>query len=637
MKKLISGLCICACLLVSFLQPVAAREAFVIEDVQIEMQIQEDGTYLVKENYTLDFAQARHGFYRTIPTKYEMQWTNEDTGAIDSEKYYFPVKNITCSTQCSVNYENDGVAIRLGDEDRTVIGKQTYEISYVVHTKDLRYHGAQMLYWDLIGNGFDTTIEHMSYRILMPKAFDAQEVFTNTGGYRENGNDLSYQIEGNIIYGELQSPLHNYESATIKVNLPNDYFQFPEPTDYLFYALLLTIALFVVSAILFYIFGKDDEVFVTVEFQAPQGLDSAGVGFVVDNMVDNKDIISLIIDWANRGYVEIEDENHHMTLKKVKSMEEADTTPYERIFFDAIFPGNTIEVSEADLKKAEVGKGLQQAKLSLSRYFTKHKHRRVYTSASVSLQMGMILMITIPAFACSFAALYMYYELAEMAIGAVFIAILVAVGCVPWIFLMHKRYVLKKSNYMALWAIMLVLNAIFFTITMVMMIAFGNDHAWIYAIVYGICELAMLFMLMFMDKRTKQGNRWLGQILGLKEFIETCEKERLELLVEENPSAFYDILPYAYVLGVSDVWSKKFEHILMQAPSWYHSSTYHGDMFTTYLWWSYFHRSFQNTTTAATYVASSNHGNGGGGFSSGGFSGGGFSGGGFGGGGGGSW
>ena len=30
----------------------------------------------------------------------------------------------------------------------------------------------------------------------------------------------------------------------------------------------------------------------------------------------------------------------------------------------------------------------------------------------------------------------------------------------------------------------------------------------------------------------------------------------------------YDILPYTYVLDVSDVWIKKFETITLQAPSW---------------------------------------------------------------------
>ena len=40
-----------------------------------------------------------------------------------------------------------------------------------------------------------------------------------------------------------------------------------------------------------------------------------------------------------------------------------------------------------------------------------------------------------------------------------------------------------------------------------------------------------------------------------------AEKNQLEMLVEQNPNYYYDILPYAYVLNVSKKWIKKFENI----------------------------------------------------------------------------
>ena len=43
-------------------------------------------------------------------------------------------------------------------------------------------------------------------------------------------------------------------------------------------------------------------------------------------------------------------------------------------------------------------------------------------------------------------------------------------------------------------------------------------------------------------------------------------------MVEKNPTYFYDILPYTYVLGISDKWMKKFEFITIQAPTWYDST-----------------------------------------------------------------
>jgi len=65
----------------------------------------------------------------------------------------------------------------------------------------------------------------------------------------------------------------------------------------------------------------------------------------------------------------------------------------------------------------------------------------------------------------------------------------------------------------------------------------------------------------------------LGKIKGFRTFLETAEKPKLEELVLQDPSYFYSILPYTYVLGVSDKWIKKFEVIALQAPDWYAGNT----------------------------------------------------------------
>ena len=81
----------------------------------------------------------------------------------------------------------------------------------------------------------------------------------------------------------------------------------------------------------------------------------------------------------------------------------------------------------------------------------------------------------------------------------------------------------------------------------------------------------MVACLEYLPKRTPYGNELLGKLRGFKNFLETAEKNKLEAMVNETPTYFYDILPYAYVLGVSDTWMKKFESIATQAPSWYDS------------------------------------------------------------------
>ncbi len=149
-----------------------------------------------------------------------------------------------------------------------------------------------------------------------------------------------------------------------------------------------------------------------------------------------------------------------------------------------------------------------------------------------------------------------------------------------------------------------------------------------YLITYiiGIISIAVLILFAkIMTKRTTYGNEMLGKLRGFKRFLEVAEKPELEALVNENPEYFYNILPYTYALGVSDVWMSQFETIAMQAPDWYAG---YGGTFSTHEFNHFMNGTMKSAQSAMSYSHSS---------SSGGSSGGGSSGGGSGGGGGGSW
>ncbi len=75
------------------------------------------------------------------------------------------------------------------------------------------------------------------------------------------------------------------------------------------------------------------------------------------------------------------------------------------------------------------------------------------------------------------------------------------------------------------------------------------------------CILINLVFTIFMKRKTKYGEEIIARIKGFKEFLEKVEKPKLEELVMENPTYFYDILPYTYVLNISKKWIDKFENI----------------------------------------------------------------------------
>lgn len=158
-----------------------------------------------------------------------------------------------------------------------------------------------------------------------------------------------------------------------------------------------------------------------------------------------------------------------------------------------------------------------------------------------------------------------------------------------------------------------------------------QDVMYLITYIIGIISIAVLILFAkIMPKRTPYGNEMLGKLRGFKRFLETAEKPQLEALVNENPEYFYNILPYTYSLGVSEVWMNQFETIAMQAPDWYVGY----DTFSMYE----FNHFMNDTMRSAQIAMSASPSSDSGGSSSGGSSsGGGSSGGGSGGGGGGSW
>jgi uncharacterized membrane protein YgcG len=177
----------------------------------------------------------------------------------------------------------------------------------------------------------------------------------------------------------------------------------------------------------------------------------------------------------------------------------------------------------------------------------------------------------------------------------------------------------------------LVIALIFWAVCMIIVVATVWGQAYEKAMPFAAIAASAIIGLcaVFIRKRTPQGTEWAGKILGLRRFIVLAERERLQTLVMENPSYFYNILPFAYVLGITDLWIKNFEGIALQPPQWYYGQ----GPFTPVL----FAASFNNAMTMMNTNMTSSPSSGGSGGGGGGFSGGGFSGGGGGGGGGGSW
>jgi uncharacterized membrane protein YgcG len=619
----------CVVLLIPTTAKAAVDDYTLFKNYDVNIVVQENNVLDVTETMTAYFDPGtyHHGIIREIPARLEM---NTDEGY---KKYNIVVSDISVpGYQTKITRDNNYVNIRIGDPDTYASGEVKYTIKYKYDIGDDKIKAFDFLYFNIIGTEWNADIEKATFTVTLPKSFDASKVWTYAGA-RGATRDVDFRVDGNVITGAALEPLGRYEGITLEVRLPEGYFTGVRTAPPFELALYIFMGVLVILAfILFLLFGIDKKVYPTVEFYAPDHLTSAEVGYIIDGNVDNKDVVSLIIYWADKGCLRIEEpKKGDITLIKLKDIP-ADSKKYEASLFYGLFRGG--DRVRIDSLKTTFYTTMQAVKAELADSFSNEK-RRVFTKKSMKAQGWVSFFTALPFAATIFYAIYNNtYEfmvsgiMAAVALIIVLPAIFSVVSLLRnWRSTPHEKRVGKL-----IWRLIL-LALVFFVYWLVSQVfEMPGGLAWAGM----IATLLIAWVSVFIRKRTDIGAEWTGKLIGLQNFIEKAEKDRIELLVQENPSYFYNILPFAYVLGVTEKWAKNFEQIGLQPepPGWY--SGYYGmNMFSTFMFMNAMNHSLNSMST--TMVSKPAPQGGGSGGSFGGFGGGGFSGGGFGGGGGGSW
>ncbi len=614
-----------------FLQvPAYALEAFEIKAYDVKMIVRDDNTYDITETIDVEFSQQRHGIYRTLPLQtYDGLWVSIKDIDVSSHKYSVSRSGAVCT-------------IKIGDASKFASQKERYLISYNYAIGEDNVPHMDELYFDIIGTDWDTYISNVTFEIEMPFEFDKSKISFSYGQYGSVSKDaVSYTVDGKTIKGKLNQKLGIFSGLTIALPLPQGYYvnareRFNLGKFFVKYFVYLLLGLYTVAFLIWYKYGRDRKIFPTVEFYPPKDLTSADIGYIIDGKVDAHDITSLLIYWADKGYLSITETEKKTTFVKRKNFiltKLSDLPPsakdYEREMFDKLFStyGNEIAVSTDQLKNRFYNTVSKVRTMILNRYKFNSKNGIYTVSGEVA---GLV--VKLIAFLAAFVGTFLLYDSMEndpTSTKVVLGLIMAAVVSVPLGSLADLIY--QWSSIIAGKKLLLTIKRIFINVVVLFgMIAMAATYGnfIIIVICFMSCFALMLFS-MYCRKRTELGDSHMEKILGLKDFIINAERDRINTLVEENPKYFYNVLPFAMVLGVTDKWARDFEHIALEPPDWYASE---GGFrtFNSIAMLSVINSSMNSLETSMTSSPASTG-------SGGGSMGGGFSGGGSGGGGGGSW
>lgn len=583
MKKilgLIFGFLICI-----FIAVPAFAENFYITNYDVNINVDKDKTAHVTEKIDVYFTVSSHGIYRTIPLK----------GNIISNISVFP-------QQYRLSNEMDKKEIKIGDPNRMITGPQSYKISYDYSFTDNKNE----FYFNIIGTEWNTEIKKASFSVTMPEKFDSNKAGLSIGRFGTKGfnGGAQFFVNDNTLSGYTTQPLPPNNGITLRVPVPSGYFN--HKTNYTSMSIMsLMFLLTVICWFIWFIYGKDKPVIPVVTFYPPKNYNSAEVELMYRGKATEKGLVSLIFYLANKGYLKISDSMFGFEIEKVKEYD--GNNPVERAFMSALVPNQKTS----------------QIELSVSRTFYRQCQAIINTinKAKIkifeknSISFGLIIPMALCILTLGALTIFSMFGFNISRIFSTGPAILfpiIALIVLITTFASGKKDIFTKV-FIIIW------STGFGGIPLLMLLPhLVINSVTVPVIITGITGLVISSICLYhLPQRNEFGNKMLGEVLGLKQFITVAEKHRLEALLKENPSYVYDVLPYAYVLDVSDKWIKQFEGIMELKPDWYSGGVISAMAFNT------FSNNFSSVTTPSTSNGGVSSSHGGGGHSGGGGGGGG--------------
>ena len=556
-----------------------ADSGWVINRFDARLEISRDGTLDVTETIDARFDEPRHGIFREIPVRYDV-----NGHLYDLRMHLKSVENGEgAGRNRSVTDNGNLIVIKIGDADRTLLGPQTYVIRYRVARAVLWEGDHAVLRWNATGNEWRVPIGQSIVTVVLPEPLDDSKVQYDawTGRYGAKQKDFKKTRVDDRTLRFDSAPLALGEGITVEVAMPESAVLKPSflsqltwwLADNFVYGLIPLGLVAALSA--WNLRGKDIPGLgaIVVNYEPPEGLGPAEVGTLADEQVDLRDVSSVLIDLAVRGFLTIQEVETPGALwgsstdyTFIKKKQPVGLKTYEELIYHKVFGAQ------------------DHAKLSS----LQNKFYDVLPEVRNLLYTGL--------------AKTGYFD-----------------GNPDGV----------RTNWLVLGL---------FAAAATVAAAAGLQYLWIGRfffpplIVTGIALAVIAFFTSrVMPRRTRQGRIAWEKIRGLEEFIRRAEVD--DLKDQERKGVFERLLPYAAVFNLTNRWTKAFDGLYQQPPDWFRPAGNHP--FTMMYFGNSLDRSMNTMNT--TFPSQPRSEGSSSSWSSGGFSGGGSSGGGFGGGGGGSW
>jgi uncharacterized membrane protein YgcG len=604
-----------------------------------DITVARNGTLSVTETIAVyaNGEQIRHGIYRDFPTRY-----TDKNGA--NVHVRFDVTRVTRDGHdepYATESIDNGMRVKIGDKDTLIeTGPHTYTLSYMTARQIGFFDTYDELYWNVTGNGWIFPIEKASATIHLPAGARIMQnaFYTGTQGSSARNAEADL-ISPDTIHFSTDEPLGSHEGLTVAAGFAKGAVVPPSAEelrrDFIvdnasaIVALLGVFMLAIFYLVTWWHHGRDPKRGTIIPlFAPPAGLSPEAVRYIHRMSYDRKSFAAALINMAVKGFLTIAQDGSTFTLTRTgKSEAQSALSASEIAMSDALFSGPTdsIELKQAHHTKIQAAIAGLKAKL-------KSECEKNYFITNSGYFLGGLAILGLTG-----AAAAALSENGGVAGAAMLWLSLWSVGTT---FIIHQavnawRDVFRGPSPISSFFSALIMTTFATPFTAGLFVGlFLLGHALLLAASVSLAAGGVLAYVFYhlLKAPTALGAHTMDQIDGFKLFLETAEKDRLEILNPPNvtPQMFESFLPYAIALDCENQWSRKFEAQAAAAgvadaqgytPIWYSGNSF--SRLGTAGFASAIGSSLGSAAASAATAPGSSSGSGGGGFSGGGGGGGG--------------
>lgn len=563
-------------------------DGYRIEKFVYKARVHADNTWDITETITVNFLKPRHGIYQNI-NQYAYAWVGPSKKEEKRHTYLTEISNINVEGEkIEISNKDNCRVVRIGDGNKTITGRKTYVIRYTVRYPYDRYKDADFVSHYVLDANWTTSIDSFYYDIwvdkMLPKGFNRNlSLYSHSDWDFVLKNDISLEWDRHRLTGYGANIPYGSDVRLVGY-LPNGFWEneveLSDSTPRMLLA--ITISLFTILLVMLLCYRRRKPKAVT-EYEVPDGITSAEVGYIIDNTADVSDLASLIVWWASKGYLMIEEKNDPfddlisalptdspkseekkihskkvVTLYKLSDLP-SDAPQYQKLFWDIFFASD----SECWLDK--IGTKHNQIMAAIVSLQSSYDNGHQLISYG---KLPLLLLILFVIF--GFATIMTSSAISEFHLC---FEALIWVGAMIYAYYKHISMAGKGVNVAVkdrVRAYAIPVGACLL-VNFIMNVDSQNDYllplSYIQTIL--ICGCALLPFVSSIVHDTPYRRQMISRLLGFKEFIRGSQWPMLKAMVDENPNYIYEILPYAMVFGLTDKWKELFGSSNASCPSWY--------------------------------------------------------------------